>query len=647
MEPVFTCAKRMRLESKLKLVQEYRKRYIWLVLAVVLFFLILIVRLAYLQLIKGDSFLLLSQQNFVQERVVPTFRGRIFDTDGKRLAENKPAYNVYITPAFLTNPENTLVKLEGYLNLSEKQSLRLQHSYEKSYGLLRFREILVKSDISRDQLALLESHKLMLPGVSIRPGPKRYYNYDDLFAHVIGYVGRISERELKNNKQYLAFDQIGKQGIEKTFEHELKGTHGLERVVVDARGRIKSEHEAKLLIQDPTYIAPIPGHDLNLSLDLDLQKVAHSKLGANAGAVVVMDVNTGFVKAWVSKPGFDPNKFVGGISHLDWSEYRDSILDPLLDKVCQGSYFPGSTYKVVPAITALESGQFKASDKTRCLGVKYLGKHPFHCWNRGGHGLVNLRSAIKESCDVYFYWVAETLGYAPIYKMAKAFGTGETTGVGINSETKGLLPTEEWHEKAHSRRWFTGDTLAHAIGQGDLKMSPLQLAVLYAAIANGGDILKPQIVTGISDSNGNILKEFAPEVKRYVEISPSTLKTVRDGLWAVVNEKGGTGYLSRLIKPQFVGKTGTAQVVRLPQNKRAHDDYLLKDHAWFVAYAPYDKPQIVVSAVAEHGEHGSWVAPIVREIVAAWYEKYSGEKAERPAFNYKSSLLGSDTDSAN
>jgi len=620
------------------MVQEYKDRYIWLILAVLIFFLILIIRLAYLQLVKGETFFLLSQQNFVQERIIPTLRGRIVDIEGRRLAENKPAYNVYITPAFVKNADNTLVKLEGYLNLSEKQSLRLQHAYEKSYGLLRFREILVKSDISRDQLAILESYKLNLPGVSIRPGPKRFYNYDELFSHAIGYVSRITEREMKNKQNYLAFDQIGKKGVERAYEELLRGTHGLERVVVDARGRVKSEREARLLIQDPIYTPPVPGNDIQLSLDLDLQQVAAREMKGKAGALVVMDVNTGFIKAWLSNPGFNPNKFVGGISHVDWSGYRDSILDPLLDKVCQGSYFPGSTYKVLPALMALESGEFTTEDKTKCLGVKYLGKHPFHCWNRGGHGNVNLRDAIKGSCDVYFYWLAEKLGYDPMYKMARAFGVGEISGVGINSESKGVLPTKEWHAKVQGRRWFTGDSLTHYIGQGDLKMTPLQLAVMYAAIANGGDVLVPQLVTKISDTDGNVIQEFAPLVKKYVEIKPENMAAVKDGLFAVVNEKGGTGYSSRLIKPQFVGKTGTAQVVRLPKNKRAQDDYLLKDHALFVGYAPYDKPQIVVAAIVEHGEHGSWVAPFMREIVATWYEKETGKPAERPDYTWKSPL---------
>lgn len=628
----------MRLESQMKVVQEYRYRFVWLVIAVVSVFTILITRLAYLQLSHGEEYLMLSEHNFVQERVVPTLRGRISDREDRTLAENRPAYNVYLTPAFITDMEATLVKLEGYLNLSEEQSMRLLRAFEKAKGLRRFREIQVETDITRDQLALFESHKLQLAGVTVRPGPRRYYNHGPLLAHLIGYVGRINERELAGSTGYMASDHIGKMGMEKAFELDLHGQHGLQRVVVDAQGRAKGPRESEVLIREETDIAPVVGRGLSLSIDLDLQKAAEKHFVGKAGAVVVLDVQTGFIRAWVSKPAFDPNKFVGGISHMDWESYRNSILDPMMDKVNQAAYFPGSTYKVIPAIAALESGEFSISDINSCPGFLNLGKHRFNCWKHYGHGYVDIRRAIKESCDVYFYSVAEKLGLDPIRQWAARFGLGEKPGTGINNETAGLLPSQEWHEKIHQRRWFTGDSLSHAIGQGDLMVSPLQLAVLYSALVNGGKIWTPQVVLRMEEPDGSVYKSYEPRLKSTITVSQEVLEVVREALCAVVNEKGGTAYASRLLEPKFCGKTGTAQVVKLPKDKRAYDDYLLKDHAWFVGYAPSENPRIVVVAMTEHGEHGSWVAPVVREMVAAWYEKETGKPAERPRYSWQSPL---------
>ena len=580
----------------------------------------------------------LSEENFVQERVIPSLRGRILDAEQRPLAQDRPAYNVYFTPAFCGDADAVLLKLEGYLNLSSEEVLRLRHAAETARGLRRFREIRVKGDISRDQLALIESHKLDFSGVTVRPGPRRGYPHDLLVSHPVGFVGRITARELKARPDYLSFDTIGKKGIEEAFEKDLRGRHGLQRVVVDAQGRMKAKREAEVLLKGDIYTPPVPGHDVVSSLDLDLQAAARTAFGAQAGAVVVMEVETGWIKAWLSMPGFDPNKFADGISQNDWSRYRDSVLDPLMDKVSQASYFPGSTYKVVPAVAALRSEEIGPSSSTVCYGVRKIGDHPFHCWRRSGHGTVNLRRAIKESCDVYFYWVGEQLGFEPIVEVAAEFGLGEMPGSGIGSETAGRLPDAAWHEKTYDRRWFPGDTMSHVIGQGDLKVSPLQLAVLYAAVANGGKVVRPQLVTDVRRIDGGLVRHYKPEVKRVLDADPEILQAVREGLEAVVNEQGGTAYLSRLIEPRFAGKTGTSQVARLAKGQRSFDDYQLKDHAWFVGYAPVEKPQVVVVAVAEHGEHGSWMAPLVRDVIAAWYEKSTGHAAKHRPNEYYSPI---------
>lgn len=628
----------IRLESKLNVVKEYRYRYVWLILAAVLAFSVLVGRLAYLQLVRGDSYLQLSEHNFVQERLIPTLRGSVLDAEGRLLAGNRPAYNVYLTPAFLTDLDNTLLHVENYLNLSEEQSNRLRLAIGSSRGLLRFREILVKEDIGREQVAILESQKIKLPGLSIRPGPRRYYPHTTLLAHAIGYVGRISERELAEHPGYHQNDIIGKKGVEKAFEEELRGRHGLERVVVDAQGRVKSRTQGEVLLRDEPRIEPIAGHNLRLSLDLDLQQFADNAFSGKAGSLLLMDVRTGFVKVWLSKPGFDPNDFVGGIPVSEWQRLQHSIFDPLLDKVGQSAYYPGSTYKVVPLLAALEEKVVSPSTVTTCYGSRKVGGRAFRCWNRGGHGGIDLKASLKHSCDVYYYAIAEMMDYSDIRHYADLFGIGRAPGIGINNETPGVLPSLEWHERMHKRRWFGGDTVSHVIGQGDLKVSPLQLGLLYAAIANGGSLMKPQLVEAVLDNEGRVLRQFSPVVTQEVPMTAAHLARVQDALESVVNEPGGTAYLSRLENPRFSGKTGTAQVAALPTGARAYERYLLKDHAWFVAYAPSSAPQIVVVGMVEHGEHGSWVAPIVRDLIATWYQKATGEEARYPAYRHESPL---------
>ncbi|RJO69590.1 MAG: penicillin-binding protein 2 [Myxococcales bacterium] len=620
----------MQLESKLSLVKEYRHRYVWLVVVVALAFGLLAFRLAYLQLSKGVKYSELSEQNFVQERVIMPLRGRIFDKSGELLADNRPAYNVYITPAFVSDLERTLVRLEGYLNLSSEESLRLRHAARGARGLARFQELLVKRDISREHLALLESQKLDLPGVAVRPEPRRYYPQDLLVSHLIGYVGRITEEEHRQRPDYVPYDVIGKKGIESSFEAELHGRYGLERVVVDAQGRAKSEEEAQVLLQGETRVLPAPGHDLILSIDLDLQKVADSYFKNKAGGVFAMDVKTGFVLVWLSEPGFDPNKFAAGISAEDWAQYQASILNPLVDKVAQSAYYPGSTYKAIAATAGLQEGIIGEQTGASCSGSRSLGGHVFHCWRRTGHGSVTLIRGIKESCDIFFYMVGEKVGPERLFKWAGLLGLGEKPGTGLNNETPGVLPSMEWHLKTYGYPWYPGDTLSHVIGQGDLKVSPMQLAVAYAAIANNGTVLVPQVVREIRDLDGRVVEVFDPKVKRRLDLKPETVRLVREGLTAVVNEPGGTAYLSRLIKPRFAGKTGTAQVASLPADKKTHDAYRLKDHGWFVGFAPAEEPEIVVVAMGEHSEHGSWLAPIIRELIAAWWEKKTGQPAQKP-----------------
>jgi len=622
----------MRLVAPLNIVRDYQSRFPWLIVVVFLAFIVLILRLGYLQLSKGQYYRELSEHNFVQELRIPALRGNVLDRNGNALADNRPAYSVYLTPAFMREPEKTLVILENYLALSPEESLRLRVAVDKARGILRFREIQVKIDITRDQLAMMEGRKFDLAGVNVRPEPRRNYPFGELFGHSIGYVGRISDSEILEKSEYHPNSVLGKSSLEKQWEKYLRGEDGFEKVVVDAYGRRKGPIQSEVLIKGETRRDSIQGANLVLSLDLDMQKKAEELFAPHkAGSVVVLDVNTGYILVWYSKPGFDPNKFVGGISQSDWQSYSDSILEPLIDKATQATYFPGSTYKVVGAIAGLENGAITEWDSTFCGGSRKLGSHTFHCWKRSGHGSQTIVDALQHSCDVFFYEVGERQGHDKLYNMASIFGLGEKPGLGVQQESAGILPSQEWHQKMHGRKWFTGDTLSHVIGQGDLKTSPLQIARLYATIANGGKLYKTQVVQRMEAPDSRPLMQFQPVLEHSIDLKPDTLRLVKEGLRRVVNEPGGTAFTSRLIEPQFSGKTGSSQVIGLSKLEENQDTYLLKDHAWFASFAPSDNPEIVVVIQIEHGEHGSWGAPVARDLIAYWYEKKTGKKAEYPS----------------
>ncbi len=615
----------MRLVSRFNNKETYKGRY-WLpVLVLVLVFFVLTFRLAYLQLNKGEYYNILSQDNYIQERRLPAIRGEVLDCKGRLLAGDRPSYNVYITPAFVSQVQETVVKLEGVLNLSPVEVAELEDLLMRSRGASRYQQMLLDVDISREQVALLAAEKLELPGVEVLPAPGRHYPYGELTAHLTGYLARINNRELESlkSKGYSRNDKIGKWGLEKKYEARLRGRDGRKMRVVDARGRVKGLKETELIVGPVKEIQPEVGQTVRTTIDIELQQAAQDAFNHEAGAVVAMEVNTGRILVYYSKPAFDPNMFVRGFGRSEWRRLNDSILDPMLDKVSQAAYYPGSTYKPIPAVAAMEEKVVEPKTIFYCPGYRSVGDRVFHCWKRSGHGYQSLPMALQNSCDVYFYEVGELLGAENIWKWAKNFGLGQHTGIEFNRESAGVLPDLEYHKRVHRRRWFVGDTMSHVIGQGDTKTTPLQLAVLYAAIANGGNIFKPMIVEGLSTSNGKPLETYSPSIRWQVEADDFTWDIVRQGLDRVVNHPKGTAHSSALEEPKFAGKTGTAQVARLPKNRRRRDKYLLKDHALFAAYAPVENPQITVIVVIEHGESGSGAAaPVAKKVVKRWWELY-------------------------
>jgi penicillin-binding protein 2 len=459
----------------------------------------------------------------------------------------------------------------------------------------------------------LEENRLWLPGLEIEMKPIREYPSGLLAAHLLGHLGEISEQEMSDDRyrEYNLGDYIGKSGIERFWERELHGVNGGRQIEVDARGRfLRTLAESR----------PEAGNSVILTIDKKIQKVAEQSFGDRAGAAVVMDVGSGEILAFVSNPSFDPALFTGRMPPEKWQSYLADKRHPLENKALKGQYPPGSTFKIITAMAALDEGIIDANSTVVCKGSYTVGKTVFKCWNKHGHGSVNLKKAIRESCDVYFYHLAERLGVDRIARTAREFGLGEAMGIGLENEKNGLIPTAAWKEKKYGKKWFHGETLPVAIGQGFVLMTPIQLASMISTLANDGTVYRPHLVKRVVNPDGRVIKEFAPEVLKKVASKPSNFRLVKEGLLAVVNESGGTGGAARLYEVKVAGKTGTSQVVKL-RDGRGSVPYEYRDHALFVAFAPYEKPEVAVAVVIEHGEHGgAAAAPVAGQILRAYFE---------------------------
>jgi penicillin-binding protein 2 len=448
---------------------------------------------------------------------------------------------------------------------------------------------------------------------------------------VLGYVGQINAGELKVRADlgYRIGDYIGKMGIEKELDAELKGRDGFQQMEVDSLGR-----GIKVL----SSIPPIPGHSVTLTIDLALQQAAEDALAGLAGAVVAIDPRDGSVLAAASSPPLDPNQFSHGLSQEEWGSLSGDPRHPLQNRIIQAQYPPGSVFKIVTAIAALETGAVTPQTSFTCRGALRYGNRDFRCWKKSGHGEVSLHRALVESCDVYFYQVGLKTGIDEIARYARALGLGSGTGIELGNEAAGLIPDSAWKRRARGEPWYSGETLSAAIGQGYDLVTPLQAALLAASVANGGTVYRPRLVRRVVDGDGNVVRESAAVVERTASLGAETLAAVRRGLWGVVNEGGGTGAAARIAGLGVAGKTGTAQVVRMPAKgeRQSAAARQIKDHAWFVCFAPEGDPKIAVAAIVEHGGHGgSESAPIARrllyELQSLGYFQESLARADRPA----------------
>ena len=604
------------LEKPDKLVRydpgEYRQRFtffFWVILVAVC---LLIMRLWYLQIIKGETLLKRSEDNRIRIREVKAMRGIIVDARGVVLVENRPSFDVVIFPEDVKDLKGLVEKMK---TLYAKVNLNFPMDYETILENWRpFTPLRVDRNVSREKLALVETHSLDLPGVGIDVMPVREYYYGESMAHIIGYIGEVSRDDLERDKSagYKSGDLIGKFGLEKTLDRYIRGKAGGEQVEVNVIGK-----KVKTLGR----VEPVQGYRVVLSLDSQVQKAAWAAMEGKAGAVVALDPRDGSVLALVSRPGFDPNLFNRGITSELWDKLSSNPLHPMENRAIAGQYPPGSTYKLIVAAAALEEGIITPETAFNCPGHFDMGTRTFRCWRKQGHGRVSLHRAIVESCDVYFYNVGRLLGVDKLAEYARAFGLGSRTGVALVGERRGLIPTREWKLTRFGIPWQPGETISLAIGQGYNTVTPIQLANAYAAVANNGEYFTPRIVKRVETDDGEIIEEFPAEKKALLPVSQENIQLLKQALWGVINEPGGTGGQARLPGRDVAGKTGTAQVIGMAEGDDGSSRaYEYRDHAIFVSFAPKDNPEIVVVVVAEHSGHGgSAAAPVAKKVLEAYF----------------------------
>ncbi|MCE1225658.1 MAG: penicillin-binding protein 2 [Geobacteraceae bacterium] len=607
-----------------------RQRTIPLAIVVTVLFFLLLLRLWYLQIIKVDDYRAMSENNRLRFLPVAASRGALMDRNGTVMVNNRPSFSLSIIPQEVKDVEGMLDRLAALLKLDRAE---LQERWEKTKGRARYYPVVIAVNITQDQVEIVEENRLRLPGVEVSVKPIREYAFQNSAAHLLGYIGEVSDKELDAPaySDYNPGDYVGKNGIEKAWEKELHGSDGGRQLEVDSRGRV-----LRVLSES----SPTVGNSLVLTVDSRLQRAAEQAFGGQAGAAVVMNVNNGEVLAFVSSPTFDPSLFAGRIPTDIWKKYLEDKRHPLENKALAGQYPPGSTFKMLTALAGLEAGVINENTTISDPGYYEMGGHKFRDWKASGHGVVNLRKSLKESCDTYYYMLGEKLGVDRIAAMAERFMLGKELGIGLQNEKKGLIPSTAWKLKRFGKKWFPGETLPVAIGQGYVLMTPIQLASMVATVANEGTIYRPHLVKKVVDPDGKTIKEFMPETLGTTGISSASFKKVKQGLYAVVNDPGGTGANARLWDVKVAGKTGTSQVVKLGEDRKKARKYEHMDHGLFVAFAPYDKPEVAVAVVVEHGGGGGAVAaPIAGKILRSYFDlqkpptkqKYAEKEEQEPA----------------
>jgi penicillin-binding protein 2 len=623
-------------EEQIRFLQE-RFKFIYAILFIGLA--VLLTRMAYLQVLNGEQMRQYSEENRIKRVKIPAPRGMFFDRNGQLLIDNRPAFDVQITPQYLRESGKSKEVIERLAKLIKLPVVEIERRLQKARTQPAFMPVLIKDNLTRDEVAELETWKLDLPGVQVEMAISRTNLAGDVGTHLYGYIGKVSPTELpkinaQSVRKYGLDDSLGKSGLEKQFEDTLRGVDGSELVEVDALGR--SIHSAKgkgrVLVQNQEE-AFIPGKNLILSVDQDLQDAAVRGFGAKTGGLIAIDPRNGEVLAMVSRPSFNPADFSRGIDPVLWQKLVSDEARPLRDKTIQDHYSPGSTFKTITAIAALEEGIINEDTKFSCSGSIMMGNRKVHCWKKHGHGTVNVVSALTQSCDVFFYRVAQKLkSVDDIAKYAFQLGLGAKTGIELAREVPGLIPTEAWKQQRFNVPWSPGESLYVAIGQSFVLTTTIQLANAYASLVNGGTLFKPHVVKAIQNEDGKILKEFVPQVLKKVSLSKKTIELVEQGLWGVVNSPTGSAHSQAIPGMEYAGKTGTVQVVTQRADKmygKGACESLRpnqRHHGVFVGYAPIKDPSIVVAIIAEHACSGSQgAAPVAREVIKTYMQKYYPE----------------------
>jgi penicillin-binding protein 2 len=588
-----------------------RRRLVVAVAGVLVLFALTLVRLWHLQVTEGEQYRSLSENNRIRLKRVRATRGTILDRHGQILVDNRPSFDVALVPEDAHDVPRTLASLTRLLAADAREfSAAMQAAANRP----PFEEVILKRDLDWESIVALETHQLDLPGVSVQVGPRRTYPFNDMAAHLLGYVGEVSQQELANRQGYRMGDLIGKAGAERYWEDYLRGIDGGQQVEVDAVGR---------KLRTLSEVEETPGNTLVMTLDRELQLAAERAMGDHEGAVVALDPRSGEVLAMVSRPAFDPNVFARGIHRAEWKALTQDRKRPLNSKAVQGTYPPGSTFKVVMAAAALEEGVINPFTQIFCGGGIWFGNREFRCWRKGGHGNMNVHEALTRSCDVFFYQVGQRLGIDAIADYAHRFGLGAPTGITLEHESGGIIPSSAWKRQRFGEPWYAGETLSVAIGQGYVTTTPLQMANVIAAIANDGTVYRPQFVKRVETPDGTLVRAEEPVVERELGFKKTTLLQIRQALSDVVNSSRGTGTKARVKGIEVGGKTGTSQVGKLgaERAKQGHMARERKDHAWFIAFAPVSSPEIAVAVLAEHaGEHGGTAAaPIAQQVIAHYF----------------------------
>ncbi len=593
---------------------EFRGRIRFFTLLVLLSFAFLTYRLWVLQILQGQEYAVMSESNRIRLQRIPALRGLVFDRHQRLLINSRPSFDVHYRPG---DAENGLAPLQHLAKLldadaDELVETALQANGPKGVTLLR--------DVDWPAVVAVETHQVELPGIELSVKARRSYLTDDMTAHLLGYLGEITGEQLRmlRRKGYRRGDEIGQAGVEKRWEEHLAGRSGGERVEVDAIGR-------KVRVID--RLKATPGHNVVLTLDLNVQQAAYDALKNREGAVVVLDVTSGAVRALVSTPAFNPNAFARGLTAREWRRLTSDSETPLHNRTLQGHFPPGSTFKIVTALAALQEGVITPNKRLFCGGTHKVGNRVLRDWKKYGHGHVDMHQALVQSCDVYFYQVAQRLGVDKMAKWARRFGLGAPTGIPLEGESAGLVPDRAWKRRRFGTPWYPGETPLVGIGQGFIGATPLQMATMVAAVANGGTIYRPWFVQRVMSLSGEVMEEYGPVRAATVNLKKGTLEVVRRALTDVVHGQRGTAKLARSDLVRIAGKTGTAQVAEMRGEAVKSKDlpYEIRDHAWFVAYAPTDKPEIAVATLVEHGGGGgATAAPITRKVVEAWFRSGKG-----------------------